>query len=72
MFSLQKCILNGIMKKIEKEAQKATGYDVNLRFNDPIRFKIKDGAVQLHLNIDGSCDIALLKKAIEEWGEGSE
>lgn len=72
MFSLQKCILNGIMKKIEKEAKKETGYDVNLRFNDPIRFKIKDGNVQLHLNIDANADVALLKKMIEEWGEESE
>lgn len=72
MFSMQKCILNGIMKKIEKEAKKETGYDVSLRFNDPIRFKIKDGAVQLHLNIDASGDIALLKQVIEGLGEESE
>ena len=71
MFSIQKCILNGISKRIEKELKKGTGYEASLTFNDPIRFKIKDGNVKLHLNIDTSIDAALIKKAIEEWGEES-
>ena len=67
MFSLQKCILNKIMKKLEKEAAKE-GYDMSLRFNDPIKFKIKDGDIRLHLNIDANCDVALIKKFIDDMG----
>ena len=69
--TISKHVLNAITKKLQKAAKEDSGYDVDIEFKDPVSFKIKDGAVRLHLNVTASVDANLLLKLIEK-GLGSE
>ena len=62
-------VLNSIVKKLKSEVKDETGYELDLKFNDPVKLKIKDGAARLHLNVDAAVDANLLLKLIEEIKE---
>lgn len=67
--NVSKFMLNSVVKKLQSEVKDETGYEVDLRFNDPVKLKIKDGAARLHINIDAAVDANLLLKLIEEIKE---
>lgn len=67
--NISKFMLNSVVKKLQSEVKDETGYEVDLRFNDPVKLKIKDGAARLHINIDAAVDANLLLKLIEEIKE---
>ena len=63
---ISKKLLNAVSKKICTAEKENSGYDVDLKFDDPISFKIKDGTAKLHLNVTASVDAALLFKLFEK------
>ncbi len=65
---LDKHIMNFIMNKLKKVAKEDSGYDIDVKFDDPISFRIKDGAAKLHVNVTASVDANLLMKILEELG----
>ena len=64
--TISKHVLNAITNKLKKVAKEDSGYDVDLKFDDPISFKIRDGAAKLHINMTASVDANLLLKLIEK------
>lgn len=59
-------LLNFFVNKLKAEIKDETGYEVDLKFNDPVSLKIKDGGARLHLNIDAFVDANAILKLIEE------
>ena len=59
-------MLNWVIKKLKDEVKDETGYEMDLTFNDPVSFKIKDGGARLHLNVDAFVDANCILKLIEE------
>ena len=59
-------VLNALVNKLKSEVKDETGYEVDLKFNDPVSLKIKDGGARLHVNCDLFADANLLLKLIEE------
>lgn len=57
---ISKRILNAVTKRILKDVKEDSGYDVDLKFNDPISLKIKDGTATFHLNITANADAKLI------------
>ena len=58
-------VLNALVNKLKSEVKDETG-EVDLKFNDPVSLKIKDGGAKLHVNCDLFADANLLIKLIEE------
>lgn len=59
-------VLNTLVNKLKSEVKDETGYEVDLKFNDPVSLKIKDGGARLHLNVDAFVDANCILKLIEE------
>ena len=59
-------VLNALVNKLKSEIKDETGYEVDLKFNDPVSLKIKDGGARLHLNVDAFVDANCILKLIEE------
>lgn len=59
-------VLNALVNKLKSEVKDETGYEVDLKFNDPVSLKIKDGGARLHLNVDAFVDANCILKLIEE------
>lgn len=62
-------VLNALIKKLKDEVKDETGYEIDLKFNDPVNLKVKDGGAKLHVNCDLFADANLLLKLIEEIKE---
>ncbi len=65
---IEKWIANAIMNKLKKVAKEDSGYDIDVKFDDPISFRFKDGAAKLHINVTASVDANLLMKLMEGMG----